>query len=99
MFKLIENADFFVDGGFAYYIDRAPDTDANAQRLLKINLDTGERTEWFTNKSADGKFNLRNLITLDYDAATKQFYTIDFSLDTAYKINTTDNFSTNARCQ
>lgn len=92
LFKIIENADFFVDAGFAYYIDRAPDTDANSQRILKINLTSGERSEWFANKAADNKSNLRNLIALDYDSSTKQLYAIDFSLDTVYKIDTLNKF-------
>lgn len=91
-FKITQNADFFVDSGFAYYIDRAPNTDVNSERLLKINLTNGERSEWFGNKAADNKYNLRTLVTLEYDSASKQLYAIDFSLDTAFKINTLNNF-------
>ncbi|HMU67448.1 MAG TPA: hypothetical protein PKE57_09890, partial [Cellvibrionaceae bacterium] len=91
-FKITQNADFFVDAGFVYYIDRAPDTDANSERILKINLTSGERAEWFGNKAADNKFNLRTLITLNYDSTGKQLYAIDYSLDTVYKINTLNNF-------
>lgn len=87
-FKLLQPADFFIDGGFAYYYDAS----AIPERVIKINLSTGERSEWFNNIAADNKYNLRALIAMEFDATSKQLYALDDAMDAVFKIDTQNNF-------
>ncbi|MEY4588331.1 MAG: hypothetical protein RL497_407 [Pseudomonadota bacterium] len=87
-FKITQAADYFLDGNFAYYLDRAP----TPERFLKIDLTTGVRSEWFSNTATDNKYNLRAVTTVEYNPANKQLFALDAALDAVFKIDTENKF-------
>lgn len=87
-FKILTQGDFFVDGGYAYYNDLS----ANPRRVLKVNLATGERTEWFNNLAQDNKYNLRAPIKLERDPKNNLVYALDGALKSVLKIEPLNNF-------
>jgi hypothetical protein len=88
LFQIKQPNDFYTEGGFAYYID----SENFPQRVLRINLSSGERSEWFSGKASDNKFNLRTISRLEYDTNSKTPYLLDSALKAVFKVEPQNNF-------
>jgi len=88
-FPILTPSDFFVSDGYAYYNDLG----AAQRRVLKINLTTGERSEWFTNVASDNKYNFRVITKLEQDTKNQVVFALDAALKAVFKINPQDNFA------
>ncbi|HRH78449.1 MAG TPA: hypothetical protein PK129_13970, partial [Cellvibrionaceae bacterium] len=88
-YKILQQGDFYIDNGFAFYNDLV----ASPKRILKIDLATGERSEWFNNTSTDDKYNLRFITRMENDETNKVLYVLDGALKAAFKIDPQNKFS------